>query len=312
MGRLPPVAKFSLAVRKNIRDEWENRKPDYEDRISAVLGEPWKIDIDLRQVCAYAEDGYAAEATGSMISAYIDGVLYQLDRFIAKHGDKGKEELNSMASARTITMDLDDGQKFSYCGCAVSAAGALVILFREGYLGTNIDDACSLDKLENALNDAPSTALASHQPMSFIARAAIRSDWDAQIDATKQQLGEILGRDIALEPRFEQAFDRLSAGDGDGDASWQRNLGAFHRMYYEGLASYLVYQKFGEDDMLREAFHEGIDKATVVFRIVGKEALKRATYSECVIEDGTLILQTTAEHYGTNIAETASQLMELL
>jgi hypothetical protein len=36
-----------------------------------VLGEAWKIDIDLRQVCAYAEDGYAAEAPGSMISAYV-------------------------------------------------------------------------------------------------------------------------------------------------------------------------------------------------------------------------------------------------
>ncbi|EHK42758.1 hypothetical protein TRIATDRAFT_33139 [Trichoderma atroviride IMI 206040] len=312
MGRRPPVAKFSLAVRKNIRDEWENRKPDYEDRISAVLGAPWKIDIDLRQVCAYAEDGYAAEAPGSMISGYIDGVLYQLDRFITKHGDKGKEELNTIAAARTITMDLDEGQKFSYCGCAVSGTGSLVILFREGYLGTNIDDACSLDNLENALNAAPSTASARHQPMSFIARAAIRSDWDAQTDAIKRQLGEILGRDIALEPRFEQAFDRLSAAAGDGDASWQRHLGAYHRMYYESLASYLVHQKFGEDDMLREAFHEGIDKATVVFRIVGREQLKRSAYNECVIEDGTLILQTTAEYYGTNIAEVANTLMEQL
>jgi hypothetical protein len=193
-------------------------------------------------------------------------------------------------------MDLDEGQKFSYCGCAVSATGSLVILFREGYLGTNVDDACSLDKLENALNEAPSTASASHQPMSFIARAAIRNDWDAQTEAVKRQLGEILCRDIALEPRFEQAFDKLSAaGDGNADASWQRNLGAYHRMYYESLASYLTYQKFGEDDMLREAFHEGIDKATVAFRIVGKEELKLSTYNECVIEDGTLILQVRAK-----------------
>lgn len=222
--------------------------------------------------------------------------MYQLDRFIAKHGDKGKEELNTIASARTITMDLDEGQKFSYCGCAVSATGSLVILFREGYLGTNIDDACSLDNLENALNAAPSTAPSSHQPMSFIARAAIRNDWDTQTEAIKRQLGEILGRDIALEPRFEQVFDKLSAaaGNGNADASWQRNLGAYHRMYYESLASYLVYQKFGEDDMLREAFLEGIDKATVGFRIVGKEELKHSTYNECVIEDGTLILQVRA------------------
>jgi hypothetical protein len=226
---------------------------------------------------------------------YIDGVLYQLDRFIAKHGDKGKEELNTIASARTITMDLDEGQKFSYCGCAVSATGSLVILFREGLLGTNINDACSLDNLENALNETPSTAQASQQPMSFIARAAIRSDWDTQTEAIKQQLGEILGRDIALEPRFEQAFDKLSAADREATASWQQNLGAYHRMYYESLVSYLVYQKFGQDDMLREAFLEGIDKATVVFRIVSKGELKHSTYNECVIEDGTLILQVCSK-----------------
>lgn len=190
-------------------------------------------------------------------------------------------------------MDLDEDRKFSYCGCAVSDAGSLVILFREGYLGTNISDACSLENLESALNEAPSAALASHRPMSFIARAAIRNDWDTQVEAIKRQLGEILGRDIALEPRFEQAFDKLSTSR-NADASWQRNLGAFHKMYYESLVSYLVYQQFGQDDMLREGFNEGIDKATVAFRIVDKEELKSSTYNECVIEDGTLILQVRA------------------
>ncbi|KAH8122882.1 hypothetical protein FP744_10001538 [Trichoderma asperellum] len=311
MARLPPVAKFSLAVRKNIRDEWENRKSDYEDRISTVLGAPWTIEIDLHQVCAYATDGYATESPGSMISTYFDGVLYQLDRFIGKHGEQGKEELNTIASARTITMDLDEGKKFSYCGCAISATGSLAILFSEGYLGTNTNDACSLDNLENALNEAPSTASASHKPMSFIARAAIRSDWDTQMEAIERQLGEILCSDrVSLEPRFEQAFDRLSSTA--GDASWQRNLGLYHKMYYEGLVSFLKYQKFGEDDMLREAFNEGIHRATVAFRIVDKDELKSSTYNECVIEDGTLILQTTAEYYGTNTAEIANELMELL
>lgn len=41
-----------------------------------MLGEPWKIDIDLRQVCAYAEDGYAAEAPGSMISGYVSFSIF--------------------------------------------------------------------------------------------------------------------------------------------------------------------------------------------------------------------------------------------
>ncbi|RFU79652.1 hypothetical protein TARUN_2567 [Trichoderma arundinaceum] len=311
MSRLPPVEKFSLAVRKNIRDEWENKKNDYEKKISDLLGEPWKIDISLHQVCAYAQDGYATNTPGSMISAYIEGVLYQLDRFIGKHGDEGKAELNTIASARTITMDLDEGKKFSYCGCEVSPTGSLAILFREGCLGTNIDYACSLENLESALNEAPGTASISHRPMSFIARAAIRSDWDTEVGNIRAKLKSILKRDIDVEPRFEQVFDKLSAAK-DAPDIWQRNLGLYLKLYYEGLLSYLDNQKFGEDDMLYEGFNETIDKATVSFRIVDKGQLKHSTYNECVIEDGALILQTTPEYFGTNVNDVASVLMDLL
>ncbi|KAL7930372.1 hypothetical protein V8C35DRAFT_283533 [Trichoderma chlorosporum] len=310
MNRLPPVEKFSLTVRKNIRDEWENKKSDYEKKLSDRLGEQWKIDINLHQVCAYAQDGYATESPGSMVAAYIDGVLYQLDRYISKHGEEGKMELNTIASARTISMDLDQDKKFSYCGCEISSAGQLVILFREGCLGTNIDYACSLENLEVALNEASSAAVNSRRPMSFVARAAIRSDWDTEVEAIKTKLKNILKKDIAVEPQFEQAFDKLSVAK-DAPDVWERNLGLYLRMYYEGLVSYLEYQKFGDDDMLYEAFNESIDKATVAFRIVDKGQLKHSTYNECVIEDGTLILQTTPEFFGTNIDQVANKLMDL-
>ncbi|EGR49785.1 uncharacterized protein TRIREDRAFT_59197 [Trichoderma reesei QM6a] len=311
MSRLPPIEKFSLAVRKNIRDEWEKKKSDYEQRLSEVLGEPWKIDIDLRQVCAYAQDGYAAESPGSMTSAYIDGVLYQLNRFIEKHGAAGKSELNTIASARTITMDLDQDKKFTYCGCTISPDGQLVILFREGYLGVNIDYACSLENLEAALNEAPKSASTGGLPMSFAARAAVKSDWDSEVQAIEAKLKDILKKDIAVVPQFEQVFDKLSAAK-DAPESWQQNLGLFLKLYFEGLVHYLEHQKFGEDDMLYEAFNETIDKATVAFRIVDKGQLKHSTYNECVIEDGTLILQTIPEYFGTNVDQVASNLMDLL
>lgn len=224
---------------------------------------------------------------------YIEGVLYQLKYFISKHGDEGKTELNTIASARTITMDLDEEKKFSYCGCKVSSTGELVILFREGCLGTNIDYACSAENLEAALNEAPSAAVASRRPMSFVARAAIRSDWDPEVEAIKSKLKQILKKDIAVEPQFEQVFDKLSAAK-DAPDVWEKNLGMYLKMYYEDLVRYLEYQKFGEDDMLQEGFNDGIDKATIVFRIVDKGQLKHSTYNECVIEDGTLFLQVSS------------------
>lgn len=54
-----------------VRDEWENKKDEYEQRLSGLLGAPWTIDINLRQVYAYAQDGYAKESPGSMIASYV-------------------------------------------------------------------------------------------------------------------------------------------------------------------------------------------------------------------------------------------------
>ena len=54
-------------------------------------------------------------------------------------------------------MDEDDKKRFSYCGCDV-LDGQLRILFREGYLGTNIYDAVATDNLLIALNEAPPPA----------------------------------------------------------------------------------------------------------------------------------------------------------
>ncbi|KAL7922766.1 hypothetical protein ACQKWADRAFT_312662 [Trichoderma austrokoningii] len=66
------VAGFSLAFAMNGK-----QKPEYKDSISAVLGELWKVDIGVRQVCAYVEAGYAAEAPGSMIQGKFTNRIYE-------------------------------------------------------------------------------------------------------------------------------------------------------------------------------------------------------------------------------------------
>jgi len=43
MPRLPPAEKLSLALRKNVRDEWDNNKADLESQLSGVLGQPWYV-----------------------------------------------------------------------------------------------------------------------------------------------------------------------------------------------------------------------------------------------------------------------------
>lgn len=66
-ARLPPVEKLPLALRKNIRDEWEANRPDFEKQISEVLGTSWTIDINPNFIYAYAKDSYAKDSLGSCL-----------------------------------------------------------------------------------------------------------------------------------------------------------------------------------------------------------------------------------------------------
>lgn len=52
-----------------VRDQWDNKKTEFEAELSKVLGVPWKVEIDLPQVAAYAKDGsFAAESPGGMLA----------------------------------------------------------------------------------------------------------------------------------------------------------------------------------------------------------------------------------------------------
>lgn len=57
-----------LRLTIEVRDDWENKKTDHEQKLSDVLGQPWTVDINPLALFPYAKDGYAKESTGSMIS----------------------------------------------------------------------------------------------------------------------------------------------------------------------------------------------------------------------------------------------------
>ena len=54
-----------------MRDDLENNREDLEKRISDVLGETWKIDVNPNLIYAYAPpDSYPATNLGGCIKAY--------------------------------------------------------------------------------------------------------------------------------------------------------------------------------------------------------------------------------------------------
>ncbi|KAM0431009.1 hypothetical protein ACHAPT_005643 [Fusarium lateritium] len=306
MARLPPAEKLPLAVRKNIRDSWENKKEEWEKKLSDLLGESWTIDIDPKTIYPYAEENsWASTSLGDTIAGYVEGVEYQMRYYIDSNGGDGpKSEINSICSAHVLTMDFDDEKTVSYCGVKVTSEGKLVILFTEGNLGTNTSYAAESSKLVKALNEGP----VGDRPMSYVARASIRNDYDGEISKVQEKLNKIFGKEVAIVPNFEDNFNKLKA-DPKAESGWEDGFGRIHLSYLQGLVSELEYQKFGEDEMLQEGLVEAVEGNAVHVRVVNE--LKRS-YNETVIEDGILYLQTIPKDFGVNSHQIANELINLL
>ncbi|XWX01171.1 hypothetical protein V2A60_009197 [Cordyceps javanica] len=302
MGRLPPAEKLPLAIRKDIRDNWESKKEENEKEISDILGEKWTIDIDPKNIYPYGTDGsYAKESTGAMIAEYVRCAVSGLRRYIDNHGDDGKQEINKLASAHSLIMDLDTDKKISYCGCGITSSGQLAILWEDGNLASNIDEVFSERKINTALNEVPSEGI------SYETRIDIKKYYEAKIAEVSARINAVLKRDYALEPGFEAAYAKLSGTK----ANFKDNLGSFVYLYYEALAKALIRFKFDSDDMLQEGFNEAVESGKIAFRIVDASQMKE-TYGEVVVEDGVLYIQTSPDYYGSNIDDVASKLVDQL
>ncbi|KAL8307121.1 hypothetical protein RB593_005830 [Gaeumannomyces tritici] len=254
MPRLPPAEKLPLALRKNVRDDWENKKEGFEKELTELLGGvEWSLkEINPLAIWPYHNDGYAKESLGSCIAAYVAGAIYQLKYFIQQHGEEeAVKEINEIAYEHSMILDFDEEKKLGSYGGVEIADGRIRLGFAPQCLGTNVDYCIDGTKFAQALNDA-APAPGTSAPMSYLARNDIRMEYDAKIEETRKKLAEMLERpEIKLVPNFEEAFAKMTEAKAKDKKKvmrddWQQNLGNFVRRYYEGLEYQAKYQKFGE------------------------------------------------------------------
>ncbi|KAH7347659.1 hypothetical protein B0T11DRAFT_143395 [Plectosphaerella cucumerina] len=310
MVRLPPAEKLSLVLRKNIRDEWDNNKADFEKQLSELLGETWTIDINPNAIWPYHNEGYAKESVGSCIKSYVEGAIWQI-KYQAERYPHLVSEINTIASTHVLGMDVEDEEpkRFSYSSIGIQD-GKLMLLFRPDALGSNISYAAQEDQLFPALNAVPSDA-----PLSFLARHSIKTEYDAKIDAVQKSIAAQIGKpDVKLVPNFEEAFATLKAAaavkGSEVREDWEKQLGYLVEQYFEGLDWQLKNIKIESDDLVQEGFNEAVEKGELVFRLV--EKLQYGLYGEVVIEDGVLYLQALPSTFGSNVSYAAEKLMDQL
>ncbi|CAK7237013.1 hypothetical protein SBRCBS47491_009832 [Sporothrix bragantina] len=311
-ARLPPAEKLNLVARKSIRDDYDASRPEFEKKLSEKLGTAWTFDINPLAIYPYAPEDRQS-SIGYVIKSYAEGAMDALIYFAGRQGEEAVAELNTIAHAHTITMDLDEEGKNTYNGCKVADDGKLVILFSHANFGVNVGQAFEVDKVLKALNEAPPAPGADAPKLSFAARTGIRDDYESKAEEIRGKFVKMLGReDIKLEPNFEELYAVLSKPENVkivGD-DYEGRMGFLLREYFDGVAYQMNYQKFGEDDMLQEGFNEAVETGIITFRVVDK--LKYGSYCECVIEDGKLYVQANIERYGVNTGQAAEKLVDQL
>ena len=245
---------------------------------------------------------------------YFSSGLYRLREFVDYSDAETVADLNTIAHAHVLTIDVDLDSRFTYNGVDVTDDGKLRILFEPEYLDTNISSALDRDVLKRALNDADKDEAGTG--LSFIARQTKRKEFDAQFEAVRKEIGEALAKpDIKLTPNLEDTFAKLKADAASPKTQldkkyWEEQLPSWTLKYFEGLLSQLKWQKFNEDDMLQEGFNDAVDSGEIAFRIV--DSLKEKSYCEFEIDGGVFYLQTTVKTWGTNIDAAAEGIVDKL
>ena len=214
---------------------------------------------------------------------FIEFGLEKLVYFAKAHGESGKAELNATTYTHRIVITADDTGNVKYSGCDLKA-GTLRILFNENHYGYWQDNALS------CLDEALDLASQASSQFSFLPRSTIKQHYDPEIGAVQSKIAGMLKLDdLVLNPYSEDNAKKLAKEPPYSE--WRREYGTTLLHVFQQAAAGLEEAKFGEDDMLREALVEALEKKEIGIRVVDK--LTKSSKNEVVIEKGVLYLQVS-------------------
>ncbi|CAK5283144.1 unnamed protein product [Mycena citricolor] len=293
----PAIEKLPLAVRKDIRDNFDSKKEALQERIKTALGSEYTISVKPGEVWAYAEDGNTS--AGSCFNGYFEGFVTGLESFLKTYGDNGKQYFNDAVKQSEITLEVNpNGDKGETISADVKD-GVYRILFRHDRLGYNQNwqESTILPAVEGVETAG----------FSLSAKHSIDDKYDEEIDECKEAISKILGAEFTLDPNFEEVYKALSTGITDSK-DWESGFGGIVLRYFQGLQYQLERQGFKDDDMLQEGLQETIESKTFRIRVLPKTN----STTETVIEDGVVYLQTRPDRWGYNTNDMGEGLVNLL
>ncbi|KAJ7130699.1 hypothetical protein C8R46DRAFT_924784 [Mycena filopes] len=226
----PALAKLPLAVRKDIRDNFDGKKEDFQARIKALLGVDMTININAAEVWAYAEESNTS--AGTCFSGYVEGFISALQDFMKKYEDNGKSFFNEAVTQSELTLTVNPNGDKGETITADVKDGVYRILFRHDRLGYN--QSWQSDTMLPAIESAP------REGFSLSAKNSIENDYEGEIDEVLEEINKLVGAEVTLDPNFEEIYKSLAAGSKESD--WQARIGSTCLNYFKGLKGQLESQ----------------------------------------------------------------------
>ncbi|KAG8810880.1 hypothetical protein FRC17_002717, partial [Serendipita sp. 399] len=281
MASIPPVEKLPLAARKNIRDEFDAKVEDVAKRISDLLKQPYKVEVNFNQFYAYAvasSNDWIKSSPGSAAMSYIEGSLYYLKRFTEEGTDTMSiEAFNDLVYEHRFTLEADP--KVTYSDCRINN-GSFELTFNPTSPGVNVDYACQ--EIEKRVDEALAEKDAEALPV--IARRDIRKEFEEKKDALLARFKEeLLGADVKLMADYDAIWKTIVAGkkvNKEVDLEYAaRRLGSTIHTYFEGFIYYLK-NKLNRDDMMVEGFTEAVSTLEIWVEVAPEGTKLKDTYYE--------------------------------
>ncbi|KAF3901382.1 hypothetical protein AA313_de0201235 [Arthrobotrys entomopaga] len=313
------AAKLPLTTRKDIRDSYTARVPEFIEQLKEYTGEDWKFTVNFDELFQKVYDPKNTSMTESLGAgtAYAYETFTATIRGLTKEGEDTmvKDHINQVLSTKEVNVTVDDLPDGYYCGCRVKDGG-LEIVYKPGYFGSNTSDIQR--EFPKALD--ASFAETNRLELPLKAKQSLADGFEEKKEEISKRIEEqLLGTPlkIVVDPEecwrvAVQEHDKLKPKDQQevnlDDIAY--NFGSGFLSYFEHFAGTCEY-RLKQDDMMVEAFLEACDKHQVEFRLVPQSELTRS-YNDAIFVDGVYVMRTSPKYWCTNTSDTCSDIEKFL
>jgi len=307
-----PLDKLPLAIRKNVRDNYENHVPENQSKIAKAIGiDSFTFKVDINALIPYADDSGPQQDPGYYTNEYFTSLVTAVEEYTKNGSDEeAKDVLKKVLHKKEATIAPREKLPDSIAGCETKD-GVFYLLFRtdgdRSYFAGCANEACykfaaAIDKGLDALGG---------EELPVVTRRSVAANLDPVIKEVGEKFESLFGKPIPLSYDVKAVLDAYHNRKGDGNTfndfnDYAPNLIA---SYFTEAAAKLEYLNFGADDMLKEAFLESAENG-IKFEVVQK--LQHNQLNDCIFEDGFFKLQTTAQYIGSCPDEAAGYAVDRL